>query len=92
MKDTKMEYISIFGGKVFKQMIIYTICKNCQNGCKGKQAKYNQDGLFCGEFIPKSDNHVILFCERCKTWVFPSGLRTHEVSCPLCSLYFGCDD
>ena len=40
----------------------------------------------------KHKTHTLYYCPDCKVYVYPQGLRTHEVSCPFCGFYFGCDD
>lgn len=63
------------------------ICENCKNNCKN-----NCNGTSCKNFNSIDKWNTIYYCDDCKTFVFPEGLRTHEVSCPICGFVFGCDD
>ena len=66
-------------------------------GIKLKEAiekAYNQYGEDYNEFYltMEGNDHRIIYCEDCGRNVMSIGWGTHEISCPRCGKFFGCDD
>jgi len=81
----------IYGKKLVKypkqvHTIEIDIEKHHQRGCKKIQVLVDENYNLTWTEIEQ------YFCPNCKKDVKPEGLKTHEVSCPECGFYFGCDD